>query len=140
RRLTVRSAWQTAPIIRVLTARDIKVKYKQSLLGQAWVVIQPAALLAAFVVAFRGRVNIVSDDVPYVVFALVGLAVWSYFQAALTAGTASVVSNLQLTKKSACPRIAYPVSAILAATPSLAFTAVAALVAAAIAGRVSWPI
>src|SRR5690242_8435433 len=68
------------PIIRVIAARDFKVKYKQSLLGPVWLVFQPLALLAAFLVAFRGLGHVKSAGVPYSVFALIGLSAWAYVQ------------------------------------------------------------
>ena len=76
--------------MRVLAARDFKVKYKQSVLGPLWLIFQPIALLAAFLVAFKGLIGVESSGVPYVAFALVGLSVWAFFQASLTIGTASL--------------------------------------------------
>ena len=83
RRLKLRDLSRAAPVIRVLAARDFKVKYKQSLLGPLWVVFQPLALLVAFLVAFRGLGDVRSSGVPYVVFALAALSAWTFFQALL---------------------------------------------------------
>src|SRR4051794_33872290 len=70
RRLKVMDIWRGAQVIRVMAARDFKVKYKQSLLGPLWLLFQPIALLAAFFVAFRNLAN-VQPGIPYSVFALV---------------------------------------------------------------------
>lgn len=137
RRIRLRDLFAEAQIIRVLAARDLKVKYKQSLLGPLWLVFQPLALLAGFVVGFRGLGNVETAGVPYVVFALVGLSVWAFFQAALTIGTACVVSNTQYVRYTPCPRIVFPPAAIIASLPAFAITAAGALIAAGIAGSLS---
>ena len=94
--------------MRVLAGRDFKVKYKQSVLGPLWLVFQPLALLAAFIVAFQGLGGVETSGFPYAVFALVGLTVWSFFQAAMTIGTASVVTNANYVRYTPCPRPAFP--------------------------------
>jgi lipopolysaccharide transport system permease protein len=126
------------PVVRVLAARDFKVKYKQSVLGPLWLFFQPLALLAAFMVTFVSLAGVeTSGGIPYVVFALVGLTVWAFFQAAMTIGTASLPSSIQLVKLTPCPRLAFPISAVVASLPSMGITAVAAFVAAAVTGSLS---
>jgi ABC-type polysaccharide/polyol phosphate export permease len=135
-RLTVADLWRDAPVVRVLTARDFKVKYKQSLLGPLWLVFQPLALLAAFLVAFRGLADI-QPGTPYVVFALVGLSAWTFFQASMTIGTASLITNLTLVRFTPCPRLAFPTAGVLASLPAYGVTILATLVAAATTGTLS---
>jgi lipopolysaccharide transport system permease protein len=125
------------PVVRVLAARDFKVKYKQSVLGPLWLFFQPFALLGAFLVTFVALANVEVAGVPYVAFALVGLTVWSFFQASMTIGTASLVSSIQLVKLTPCPRLAFPVASLIASLPAMGITAVAALVAAAVTGSIS---
>ena len=137
RRLKARDLLGHAPVIRVLAARDLKVKYKQSILGPLWLVFQPMALLAAFLVAFQGLAGVGSAGVPYVLFALVGLSVWAFFQAAMTIGTASVVTNTNLVRSTPCPRPAFPLAAVIASLPAFAVTATAAFVAAVVTGHLS---
>ena len=137
RRLRVRDLPSYAPIVRVLAARDLKVKYKQSLLGPLWLVFQPLALLAAFLVAFHGLAGVETAGVPYVLFALVGLTIWSFFQAAMTIGTASVVTNSNFVRFTPCPRPAFPIASVLASLPAFAITASAALVTAVVTGYLS---
>jgi lipopolysaccharide transport system permease protein len=109
-RLKLGDLFRDFPVVRVLAARDFKVKYKQSVLGPLWLVFQPLALLAAFLVAFRGLAGIEVGGVPYVPFALVGLSVWAFFQASMTIGTASLVSSFHLIKLTPCPRLAFPIA------------------------------
>jgi lipopolysaccharide transport system permease protein len=137
RRLRVSDLLRDMPVVRVLAARDFKVKYKQSVLGPLWLVFQPLALLAAFLVAFRGLADVGSAGVPYTVFALVGLTAWAFFQASMTIGTASLITNIQLVRFTPCPRIAFPIAAIIASLPSFAVTGGAAVIAAALAGALS---
>jgi ABC-type polysaccharide/polyol phosphate export permease len=137
RRLTLRGLRDDLPVVRVLAARDFKVKYKQSLLGPLWLVFQPVAMLAAFLVAFKGLADVESSGTPYILFALVGLSVWSFFQASMTIGTASLISNLQLVRFTPCPRIAFPLAGIIASLPSLAVPAVASMLAAIAYGNLS---
>jgi ABC-type polysaccharide/polyol phosphate export permease len=127
RRIQVADLIRDASIIRVLAARDFKVKYKQSILGPLWLVIQPVALLVAFVIAFRGVADVESSGVPYALFALVGLSVWAFFSAAATIGTASVVTNVSFVRFTPCPRHAFPIAAVIASLPSFGVAATAAV-------------
>src|SRR3954449_8021027 len=104
RRLKLRDVFGEASVIRVLAARDFKVKYKQSLLGPLWLVFQPLALLAAFLVAFRGLANVQTSGIPYTVFALPGLAAWAFFQASMTIGPAPIITNMPYVRFTPCPR------------------------------------
>ena len=137
RRLRARDLLQDASVIRVLAARDFKVKYKQSALGPLWLLFQPLALLAAFLIAFRGLGNVQTSGIPYAVFTLVGLSAWSFFQAAMTIGTASVITNVAFVRFTPCPRPAFPLAAIIASLPSFFVTAAGALIAAAVTGHLS---
>jgi lipopolysaccharide transport system permease protein len=137
RRIRLRDLPGTASVTRVLAARDFKVKYKQSILGPLWLVFQPLALLLAFLVAFKGLGNVNGLDVPYIVFALCGLCVWAFFQASMTMGTASMISNVNLVKYTPCPRVAPMSSAVISSLPSFAITGSAAVLAAAITGHLS---
>jgi lipopolysaccharide transport system permease protein len=137
RRITLRQLFGVVDFLRVLASRDMKVKYKQSLLGPLWLAFQPLALLLAFIVAFRGLGNVHTGNVPYAVFALVGLSAWAYFQAAITICVPSMVSNMQLVRWTPAPRIALFASGLISSLPSLAITAAAAIVSAAITGHLS---
>jgi ABC-type polysaccharide/polyol phosphate export permease len=136
RRIKLLDFYSDAPVIRVLAARDFKVKYKQSLLGPLWLFFQPLALLAGFLVAFQGLADVESGT-PYVPFALVGLSVWAFFQAAMTIGTSAFITNSMLVRFTPCPRLAFPVAGLIASVPSFVVTILGAFAAAAIAGVLS---
>jgi lipopolysaccharide transport system permease protein len=107
------------------------------MLGPLWLVFQPLMLLVAFLVAFRGLADVASSGVPYVVFALVGLTVWAFFQAAMTIGVASLITNMNYVRFTPCPRPAFPLAAIIASLPAFAVTAVLAIASAAVTGNLS---
>jgi homopolymeric O-antigen transport system permease protein len=136
RRVKLVDIYRDAPVIRVLATRDFKVKYKQSLLGPLWLVFQPLALLAGFLVAFQGLADVQSGT-PYVPFAMVGLSAWAFFQAAMTIGTASFITNFMLVRFTPCPRVAFPIAGLIASVPSFVVTILGAMVAAAITGVLS---
>jgi ABC-type polysaccharide/polyol phosphate export permease len=125
------------PVVRVLALRDFKAKFKQSVLGPLWVFLQPLALLAAFLVALHAVAPIGTDGVPYAVFVLVALGAWAYFQASLSMGAVSLVTNAQLMQRTACPRLAFPVASLIANLPSLAVPLVAGVAAAAATNELS---
>jgi lipopolysaccharide transport system permease protein len=137
RRLRLRDLPGYAPLIRVLATRDLKVRYKQSVLGPIWLLFQPVALLVGFLVAFQGLANVETSGVPYVLFALVGLSVWAFFQSAMTIGTASIVTNANLIRYTPSPRSAFPIATIIASLPSFAVTTAAAFLATILAGHLS---
>jgi lipopolysaccharide transport system permease protein len=137
RRLRIASIPRILPVVRVIAARDLKVKYKQSILGPLWLIFQPMALLVAFLVAFRGIGHVETPNVPYAVYALAGLSVWAYFMAAITIGTDSVVSSEVLVRYTSCPRLAFPLAALAASLPSFGVVAPVAIGAAAVSGTLS---
>lgn len=136
-RIHVRSLLRQAPIVRMMSVRDLKARYKQSLLGPLWILFQPLALLAGYLVGFRSVTKVPHGTIPYVIFALSGIAIWAYFQAASTAGTSSIISNSSLVRATTCPRIAFPLASLLSCLPSLLIPAVSAGIAVVILGDVS---
>ena len=122
------------PVIRALAGRDLKARYKQSALGPAWVVFQPLALLVAFTIGFHSVARVRTEGVPYSLFALTGLVVWTYFQAVTMAAVGSLVNNYALVRWTACPRMALPLATLVSNLPSFAIPAAAALIAAGTMG------
>lgn len=137
RRLRLRDLVREGSVIRVVAARDFRVKYKQSILGPLWLVVQPMALLAGFVVAFRALANVHTGGIPYLPFTLIGLSVWGFFQAAMMVGTLSFVANSTYVRFTPCPRHAFPIAAVLASLPAFGVTATGALVATIASGHLS---
>jgi lipopolysaccharide transport system permease protein len=125
-----------APVIRAIATRDLKARYKQSLLGPAWTLFQPLGLLVAFSVGFNAVAHVNTGGVPYYLFALTGLAVWTYFQAVLMLATGSIVNNYPIVRWTACPRLALPLAALVSNLPSFLIPAAAAIVAAIVTDHV----
>ncbi len=96
-----------------LAWRDIKVRYKQAVLGVAWIVIQPVVSIAIFSFLFGRLLKVPTGDVPYPVFAYAALLPWNYFAGALTRGSGSLVGSAGLFTKVYFPRLVIPLSAIL---------------------------
>lgn len=107
-------------LLRTLTAHRVSVRYKQSLLGPLWALVQPFALMLIFTVVFTRLVRMPSDGVPYGLFAYAGLLPWTFFATATTNGTTSLVSHAQLVTKVYFPREILPITYVIAALVDLA--------------------
>jgi lipopolysaccharide transport system permease protein len=97
------------------TLREIRVRYKQSLLGVAWAVLQPLALTIIFTVIFSYLVRVDTDGIPYPIFSYVGLVPWTFFATSLNFGIASLVNNMNLVTKIYFPREILPIASVGAA-------------------------
>jgi lipopolysaccharide transport system permease protein len=96
-----------------LVWREIKVRYKQTLIGAGWAVIQPVATMAVFSLFFGRLAKIPSGGLPYPLFFYTALLPWTYFAGALTGATNSVVENQRVITKVYFPRVLLPLSAVL---------------------------
>lgn len=96
-----------------LTWRDIKVRYKQTLFGAGWAVLQPLLGMAIFTVFFALVVHVPSDGIPYPLFAYGGLLPWMYFANATSTASTSVVNNASLLSKVYFPRLLVPLAGVL---------------------------
>jgi lipopolysaccharide transport system permease protein len=112
--------WQFRELAAQIAARDIKVRYRQSLLGGAWAVLQPVGAMVVFTIFFGGLADIPSDDAPYALFALVALVPWTFFQNALLLGSDSLVRNAPLVSKTYFPRIFVPAGVLAAGLVDMA--------------------
>ena len=121
---------------RVLAVRDFKVKFKQSLIGPLWLVIQPIALLVAFAIGF-GNVVDIETGVPYPLFVLVAITAWTYFSISFNMGVGVFVTNLELVRRTACPRLSFPLATLLTNLPALIVPGLAALILSAALGELS---
>jgi lipopolysaccharide transport system permease protein len=95
--------------------REVRVRYKQSLLGAAWAILQPLALTIVFTVVFSYLVRVDTGDVPYPVFAFTALMPWTLFSTSLSFGIPSLINNLNLVTKIYFPREVLPLASIGAA-------------------------
>jgi lipopolysaccharide transport system permease protein len=135
--VAVSDLWRTWPVIRVIGSRDLKVKYKQSLLGPIWLFVQPFGLLVAFVIAFGSLTDVGPSGVSYALYVLAGLSAWTYFQAVLNMGSATMISNELLVRRTPAPRLAFPMGSLIANVPVLLVTLGVCLAWAAAAGELS---
>jgi homopolymeric O-antigen transport system permease protein len=94
--------------------RDIKVRYRQTLLGAGWAILQPLLTMVIMTFVFGRLIGLRSDGAPYALFCFAGLVLWTYITQAVIAASSSVVSNSQLIEKVYFPRLAIPVAAALA--------------------------
>lgn len=111
--LGLRDVWNYRELLYFLAWRDVKVRYKQTLLGVLWVLLQPVVSMAIFTVLFGILLQVDSGDVPYPVFAFAGLLPWNYFSQALTRSSTSVVNSAHLITKIYFPRLVIPLSGVL---------------------------
>lgn len=119
RRARVSEIWRSWRVAQMVALRDVRIKYKQSLLGPVWLLLQPLGMLAGVVVAFAGITSVDTGSVPYVVFALVGVTVYAYFQLTVATAVPAMISNAPLVRRSACPRVALVNGALIANLPTL---------------------
>jgi len=96
-----------------LALREIKIRYKQTLMGASWAVLQPLFTMIIFTLIFGGLAQMPSEGIPYALFSYSGLLLWTYFQNALTASGNSLVGNAQLLSKVYLPRIFIPTAPCL---------------------------
>lgn len=105
--------WKYRELLYFLSWRDIKVRYKQTVIGIAWAIIQPLFTMVVFTLFFGKLAKMPSDGIPYPIFSYAALVPWSFFASGLTDAASSLVSNSNLIKKVYFPRILIPLSAIL---------------------------
>jgi ABC-type polysaccharide/polyol phosphate export permease len=117
--------WRHRELAAFLALRDVKVRYKQAVFGVAWAVVQPLAGVVVFTVVFRRFAKVPSEGIPYPLFALIGVAAWSYTSGSVSRATESLVSNSALVTKVYFPRLLAPVSSILPGLLDLAFSLLA---------------
>ena len=109
--------WHYRELLYILAWRDVKVRYKQAVLGAAWAVLQPLVLMGIFTLLFSRIADVPTGDVPYPVFAFVGLVPWTMFASATTSSGASLVGNQNLVSKVYFPRLVIPAGAVLTWVP-----------------------
>ena len=108
----MREIWRYRELLYLLTWRDVKVRYKQTVLGVAWAVIQPLFMMAVFTVFFGRLAGVPSDGIPYPLFAFAGLLPWMFFSSVVTSGGNSLVGNSNLITKVYFPRMIIPAAAV----------------------------
>jgi lipopolysaccharide transport system permease protein len=110
--LRLRDLWQYRELLYFLIWRDVKVRYKQTLLGAAWAILQPLLTMLIFTLLFGRFAGIKSEGIPYPIFAFGGLLIWIFFANAVTNSGNSLVGSANLITKIYFPRMIIPAAAI----------------------------
>lgn len=102
--------WQFRDLLYFLVWRNIKVRYKQTILGASWAILQPFTTMVVFSIFFGGMAKMPSDGIPYPVFSFTGLVPWTFFQTGVIGLAGSIVGSSGMLKKIYFPRIIVPLS------------------------------
>src|SRR5512136_1340707 len=108
--LNLRDLWIYRELIYFMTWRDVKVRYKQTLMGVSWAVLEPFLTMVVFSIFFGKLAKIPSDGIPYPVFTYVGLLPWTLFAKALNNASRSLVNHQNMITKIYFPRLILPLS------------------------------
>ena len=130
--LEIGELWRYRELLSTFVWRDIKVRYKQTFVGVAWALIQPFLTMVVFTLVFGKFAQFPSNGLPYPIFTYSALLPWTLFATALTLGSASVVSNVNLVTKVYFPRLMLPLAAVC--VPSVDF----ALSLIVLLGMMAW--
>jgi lipopolysaccharide transport system permease protein len=133
-----RDVWTYRELLYFLAWRDVLVRYKQTVIGIAWVVIRPLLIMLIFTFAFGKVAKLPSEaDVPYPLLVLAGLLPWQFFAAALSEAAGSLTANANLVTKVYFPRIIVPISSVV--TSAVDFLVTLGLLAMLMAWYSIWP-
>jgi lipopolysaccharide transport system permease protein len=111
--LRLGEVWRYRELLYFLTWRDLKLRYKQTLIGATWAVIQPFMTMVVFAVIFGRLVGVPSDGLPYPVFAYTALVPWTFFATSMTQAGMSLVRDSNLISKIYFPRLVMPIASVL---------------------------
>jgi len=112
--LDLKSLWEYRELLYFLTWRDIKVRYKQTVIGAGWAILQPFFTMIVFTIFFGKMAKVPSEGVPYPIFSYAGLLLWAYFSGAVTNSSNSLVGSANLITKIYFPRLIMPLSSSFA--------------------------
>jgi lipopolysaccharide transport system permease protein len=113
--VNVGELWQFRELVYFLIWRDVKIRYKQTVLGAAWAILQPLMMMVIFTIFFGRMAGLSSGDLPYPLFAFAGLLPWTFFSTAISNANNSVVGSEKLITKIYFPRLAIPFGSVGAA-------------------------
>jgi lipopolysaccharide transport system permease protein len=111
--LGISELWQYRELFYFFTWRDIKIKYKQTVLGFAWALLQPCLMALIFSLFFGNALAVPSENIPYPIFVFSGLLLWNIFSSGISSAGNSMVTNANIIKKIYFPRLIIPISSIL---------------------------
>jgi lipopolysaccharide transport system permease protein len=127
-------AWRERELLYYFVARDVKVRYAQTLLGAFWAFFQPIGMMLVFTFAFRKLGRVQTENVAYPIFVFAGLTFWTFFSRAVLSGADSLVANAALLTKTSLPRLLLPVAAIVSAMFDFVITFFLLIIFAAVYG------
>jgi lipopolysaccharide transport system permease protein len=120
--ISLRELWEYRELLGFLVWRDVKVRYRQTVLGAAWAIIQPLATMLIFVLFFHNLAKVPSDgNIPYPIFSYAGLLPWQFFASGLTQAANSLLNSSALIRKVYFPRVLVPVASSLGSLVDFAF-------------------
>lgn len=105
--------WEHRELISIFVWRDLKVRYKQTVIGALWAVIQPFMTMVIFSIFFGGLAKVPSDSIPYPIFSYAALVPWTFFANSINQASNSLVNNADMIKKIYFPRLTMPLAAML---------------------------
>jgi lipopolysaccharide transport system permease protein len=111
--LQLRALWEYRELLYFLVWRDLKVRYKQTVLGVAWIVLQPVVAMVVFSLLFGRLLGVPSGEVPYPLFVYSALLPWNYFAGSLTRASTSLVGSAHIITKVYFPRLVIPISGVV---------------------------
>jgi len=130
--LDVAALWEYRELLYFQVWRDVKVRYKQTVIGAGWAILQPAMSVALYTMVLGNLGKIPSDGMPYAVFVYTALLPWTYFSSALSRSGTSLVGNANLITKVYFPRLLIPVASVIAPAVDFLFAFVVLL------GLIAW--
>jgi lipopolysaccharide transport system permease protein len=122
--LDLESLWEYRHLLYFLTWRDVKVRYKQTLLGASWAILQPLLATVVFTIFFGHVAHLDSEGVPYALFSFVALLPWTFVSTGFNSAANSLVAGASMITKVYFPRLALPISSVLGAAVDFACAAV----------------
>jgi lipopolysaccharide transport system permease protein len=122
-----RELWRARDLAMILAWRDVKVRYKQSLIGVAWAVLQPLLTMVVFTLVFGKFAQLPSQGLPYPVFSMLNLVPWTFLAAMFTATSGCVLTNRMLVQKVHFPLLILPLASVLVPLIDFAFSFTVAL-------------
>src|SRR5580700_203183 len=118
--LRLRELWEYRELLYFFVWRDVKVRYKQTVIGVAWVILQPLLTMGVFTIFFGRLAKLPSEGLPYPVFYFAALVPWAYFSVSLSACTGILVGNQHVITKVYFPRLVLPLAAVCSGLLDLA--------------------
>jgi lipopolysaccharide transport system permease protein len=134
--LQLREVWAYRELLYFLTWRDIKVRYKQTVLGATWAIIQPFMTMVVFTLFFGGLAKVPSDNIPYYLFAYTALVPWQFFANGMGMSANSLVGSANLLTKIYFPRLIIPIATVLAGVVDFVLAFIVLIIMLLLAGQI----